>query len=64
MYTDVIYIMNSIQAYGKLFCLIIDLEVVLPFYVASVKYLGFIFTSDSKNDIDMQRQLWIFMLLL
>ena len=59
--------MNSIQAYGKLFCLTIDLEVVLPFYVASVllcKYLGFIFTSDSKNDIDMQRQLGIFMLLL
>ena len=36
--------MNSIQTYGTLFCLIIDLKVVLLFYVASVKYLGFIFS--------------------
>ena len=26
-------------------------------YVDIVKYLGFVFTLDSKNDVDMQRQL-------
>ena len=29
-------------------------------YVDSVKYLGFMFTPDSKDDIDMQRQLRTF----
>ena len=29
-------------------------------YVNSVKYLGFMFTPDSKDDVDMQRQLKTF----
>ena len=29
-------------------------------YVDSVKYLGFMFTPDSKDDADMQRQLRTF----
>ena len=29
-------------------------------YVDSVKYLGFMFTPDSKDDVDMQRQLRTF----
>ena len=29
-------------------------------YVTNVKYLGFMFTSDSKDNVDMQRQLRTF----
>ena len=35
----------------------------LPFchiYVDSVKYLGFLFAPDSKDDVDMQKQLGMF----
>ena len=44
----------------KLYCPPIALNAVPLPYVDSVKYLGFMFTPDSKDDVDMQRQLRTF----
>ena len=44
----------------KLYCPPMVLNAVPLPYVDSVKYLGFMFTPDSKDDVDLQRQLRIF----
>ena len=44
----------------KLHCPTMTLNSVPMEYVTDVKYLGFMFTSDSKDDVDMQKQLRTF----
>ena len=44
----------------KLHCPTMTLNSVSMEYVTDVKYLGFMFTSDSKDDVDMQKQLRTF----
>ena len=44
----------------KLYCPPMVLNAAPLPYVDSVKYLGFMFTTDSKDDVDMQRQLRTF----
>ena len=44
----------------KLYCPPMALNAALLPYVDSVKYLGFMFTPDSKDDVDMPRQLRTF----
>ena len=44
----------------KLHCLTMTLNGVLMEYVTNVKYLGLMFTSESKDDVDTQKQLRTF----
>ena len=44
----------------KLHCPTMTLNSVPMEYITDVKYLGFMFTSDSKDDVDMQKQLRTF----
>ena len=48
----------------KLYCPLMVLNAAPLPYVDSVKYLGFMFTPESKNDVDMQWQLRISILVV
>ena len=44
----------------KLYCPAVYLDGNIINYVEKTKYLGYMFTNDKQNDVDMLRQLWLY----